>query len=130
MGSWRQKRERWLLLAPALIILGAVTVSPLFQTAWLSFTDTEITSRSQTVSWIGIENYSYALTDPDFHAALWRTLYFTIVSVGLETVIAIAVALFLEPEDRRFERRPEFFHEREVVGSREVITRESDEERR
>jgi multiple sugar transport system permease protein len=100
MESWRQKRERWLLLAPALIILSAVTVSPLLQTAWLSFTDTEITSRSQTVSWIGLENYSYALTDPDFHAALWRTLYFTIGSVGLETVIAIAVALFLDLDFR------------------------------
>src|SRR5215468_3042151 len=96
MESWRQKRERWLLLAPALIILSAVTVSPLLQTAWLSFTDKQITSRSETVSWIGLENYSYALTDPDFHSALWRTLYFTVVSVGLETVIAIVVALFLD----------------------------------
>jgi multiple sugar transport system permease protein len=100
MESWRQRRERWLLLAPALLILAAVTVSPLFQTAWLSFTDKEITARSQAVSWIGFENYAWALTDPDFHAALWRTLYFTIISVGLETVIAIVVALFLNLEFR------------------------------
>ena len=95
MESRRQKREGWLLLAPALIILTAITVSPLLQTVWLSFTDTEITSRAQPVNWIGLENYSWTLTDPDFHDALRRTLYFTVVSVGLDTVIAVAVALLV-----------------------------------
>lgn len=98
MESRRQKREGWLLLAPALIILTAITVSPLLQTVWLSFTDKEITSRPQAVNWIGLENYSWTLTDPDFQEALGRTFYFTVVSVGLETVIAVAVALLLNLE--------------------------------
>jgi multiple sugar transport system permease protein len=100
MESWRQRGERWLLLAPALLILSAVTVSPLLQTVWLSFTDKQITSRRQAVNWIGFENYFYTLTDPDFHDSLWRTLYFTIASVSLETVIAVAVALLLNIEFR------------------------------
>jgi multiple sugar transport system permease protein len=100
--KWRAgfKRERWLLLAPALIVLAAITVSPLLRTVWLSFTDEEITSIAQPVNFIGFANYSYTLTDPDFHDALKRTLYFTIVSVGLETVIAVVVALFLNLEFR------------------------------
>ena len=68
MEGWRQTRERWLLLAPALIILAAITVSPLLQTVWLSFTDREITSIAQPVHFIGLENYAYTLTDPDFAA--------------------------------------------------------------
>ncbi len=100
MGGWRQRREAWLLLSPALIILAAVTFAPLFETVWLSFTDKEITSKPQVVHWIGLENYGWALTDPDFIDALWRTLYFTGASVGLETIIAVAVALFLNLEFR------------------------------
>ena len=100
MESWRQKREGWLLLAPALIILAVVTVAPLFQTIWLSFTDKEITSKAQTVHFIGLENYAWTLTDPDFLDAIWRTLYFTGTSVALETVVAIAVALLLNLDFR------------------------------
>lgn len=100
MWSRRQKREGWLLLAPALIILSIVTVAPLVETVWLSFTDKEITSLPQEVHFIGLENYSWALTDPDFIDSLWRTLYFTVASVGLETLIAVAVALFLDLEFR------------------------------
>jgi multiple sugar transport system permease protein len=98
MEGWRQKREAWLLLSPALLILAVVTFAPLVETVWLSFTDKEITSKPQVVKWIGLGNYSWALTDPDFLDALSRTLYFTGASVGLETVIAIAVALFLDLE--------------------------------
>lgn len=100
MGSWRQKREGWLLLAPALIILAVVTVAPLFQTIWLSFTDKEITSKAQDVHFIGLENYAWTLTDPDFLDAIWRTLYFTGASVALETIVAIAVALLLNLDFR------------------------------
>ncbi|MQT15015.1 carbohydrate ABC transporter permease [Segnochrobactrum spirostomi] len=98
MESWRPRSEKWLLLAPALLILSAITLWPLAQTLWLSFTDAEITAVKQPIHWIGFDNYVYALTDPDFQDALSRTLYFTIVSVGLETVIGVAVALLLNLE--------------------------------
>lgn len=98
--SWRRKRETWVLLAPALSILAVVTFIPLFQTIWLGFTNAEITALVQPVEWIGLENYVWALTDPDFLDALWRTLYFTITSVGLETTLGIAVALLLNLEFR------------------------------
>lgn len=95
MEGRRQQREAWLLLAPALIILAIVTVWPLARTVWLSFTDAKITALKDPVHWIGVENYSWTLTDPYFLKALVRTVYFTVVSVGLETVIAVAVALLL-----------------------------------
>lgn len=98
MKSWCQKKESWLLLAPALLILAVITFTPLLRTIWLSFTDAEITALAQKVSWIGLENYVYALTDPDFREALGRTLYFTIVSVGAETLLGVGVALLLNQQ--------------------------------
>ncbi|WP_244274672.1 sugar ABC transporter permease [Labrenzia sp. OB1] len=84
-----------MLLAPAMFVLALITMVPLANTLWLSFTDTRITAIAAPVHFIGLENYIYALTDPDFQAALYRTLYFTIVSVGLEGVLGIAVAVLL-----------------------------------
>ena len=95
MEGRRQQREAWLLLAPALIILAVVTLWPLARTVWLSFTDAKITAMKDQVHWIGLENYAWTLTDPYFLKALLRTVYFTVASVGLETVIAIAVAILL-----------------------------------
>ncbi len=90
-----QKYERWLLLSPALFVLFLVTFIPFCQTLFLSFTDAEITALAHRVHFIGLENYVYALTDPGFLEALVKTIYFTMVSVGLETVLAVAVALLL-----------------------------------
>ncbi|QFT66098.1 Trehalose transport system permease protein SugA [Labrenzia sp. THAF35] len=96
----RQKREKWILLAPALALLALVTLIPLANTLWLSFTDTRISALPEPVHFIGLENYVYALTDPDFQDALFRTLYFTIVSVGLEGILGVAVAVLLNQEFR------------------------------
>lgn len=96
----RQIREKWMLLVPAIAVLGVITLAPLVNTLWLSFTDAKITAIATPVKLIGLENYVYALTDPDFQEALWRTLYFTVVSVGLEVALGISIALLLNQEFR------------------------------
>lgn len=100
MSAISRSREKWVLLFPAILVLSLITVLPFFQTVWTSFTDAEITAREQPVNWIGLENYIWALTDPDFLEALGRTMYFTVVSVGLEGVLGIAVALLLNQKFR------------------------------
>lgn len=100
MHGRRQKREKWILLAPAVAVLGTITLLPLANTVWLSFTDTRISALPTPVHFIGLENYIFALTDPDFQDALLRTLYFTIVSVGLEGVLGVAAAVLLNQKFR------------------------------
>ena len=91
----REKRQAWVLLAPMLIVMGLLTAWPLLRTLWLSFTDAALIGNGGEVNYVGIENYLYALTDPDFLSSLWRTLYFTVVSVALEGIIGVLVALLL-----------------------------------
>ncbi|MFH8133260.1 carbohydrate ABC transporter permease [Pantoea osteomyelitidis] len=92
----REHRQAWVLLAPMLLVMFLLTAWPLFRTIWLSFTDAAlIGSGGEGPAWIGLENYIYALTDPDFQAAIGRTLYFTVVSVLIEGVIGVLVALLL-----------------------------------
>ncbi|WP_411703636.1 carbohydrate ABC transporter permease [Edaphovirga cremea] len=91
----RERRQSWVLLAPMLLMMFLLTAWPLGRTLWLSFTDTALVGDGTAPSWVGADNFIYAVTDPDFRAALWRTLYFTLVSVAIEGVIGVLVALLL-----------------------------------
>lgn len=84
-----------MLLAPMLLMMLLLTAWPLARTLWLSFTDAALVGNDITPAWVGADNFIYALTDPDFQAALWRTLYFTLVSVAFEGLIGVLVALLL-----------------------------------
>lgn len=91
----REQRQAWVLLAPMLIVMALLTAWPLLRTIWLSFTDAELIGSDAQTGYVGLDNYLYALTDPDFRAAIGRTLYFTVISVALEGVIGVLVALLL-----------------------------------
>jgi len=91
----RERRQAWVLLAPMLVVMLLLTAWPLMRTIWLSFTDAALIGSGDAPGWTGLENYLYALSDPDFRLSLWRTLYFTLVSVAFEGVIGVLVALLL-----------------------------------
>lgn len=91
----REQRQAWVLLAPMLLVMLLLTAWPLLRTIWLSFTDAALIGSGETPAFIGLENYLYALSDPDFRASIWRTLYFTLVSVTVEGIIGVLVALLL-----------------------------------
>jgi len=92
-------RQAWALLAPMLLIMAIVTGYPLVNTVKLAFTDARLTGRQSLVKWVGLENFGYVLTDPDFGAAFLRTLHFTFLSVASEILLGVLVALLL---NRRF----------------------------
>ncbi len=51
---------------------------------------------------VGLENYRFLIIDPRFWNSLGNTVYFTLVSVALEVVLGLAIALLL---DRSFKGR-------------------------
>ncbi len=95
-------RAAWLFIAPSLIILALIAGWPLARTTWFSFTNADLNNLSD-YEFIGFENYlaNYdgewlgLLTDPDWWQSVWTTVWFTAVSVSIETVLGIMVALIL-----------------------------------
>lgn len=99
--SYRHRTaEKWVFLAPAIVLLLLIMLLPFGQTLATSFTDAEISALQVPKNWVGLENYAYTLSDPYFGQALGRTLYFTIVSVGIEGILGVAVALLLNQQFR------------------------------
>ncbi|WP_342133286.1 carbohydrate ABC transporter permease [Hydrogenophaga sp. OTU3427] len=102
-------RTAWTFLAPMLLVLILVAVWPLGRTIWFSFTDANINNTDAT-RFVGLENYfgEYGLfANPNhtdgFFASDWglsilNTLKFSIVSVTLETLCGLGVALLLNQD--------------------------------
>ena len=98
-------RAAWLFLAPMLVALALVAGWPLLRTFYFSFTDASL-SDTAGAAFIGIENYLVyedgawygLLTDPVWWTSVWNTLYFSAVSVSLEVVFGVIVALLLNVE--------------------------------
>lgn len=97
----------WLFLLPMLVVLLLVAGYPLVQTIWLGFTDANLSDLSQ-YKFVGIDNYytsvdgkSYGLLiDKDWWNAVWNTLEFAVISVLLETLLGLIVALVLNASFR------------------------------
>ncbi len=90
-GFEKQGRLAFWLLLPAAIAVFGVIIYPMFRTLLVSLF--QVNSALATVTpFVGLENYAHVLSDPQFWASLGRTLYFTLVSTGLELVLGLAVA--------------------------------------
>lgn len=83
----------WLFVVPALVLYLAFTVYPAISGIAISFTD-----RMGVVggNFVGFANYAQALTDPAVLAALRNTLLFTLVTVVLQNVGALALAAWMQ----------------------------------
>jgi trehalose/maltose transport system permease protein len=96
-----RQRAAWWLLAPLLVVLAGVAGWPLLRTVWFSLTDAALDE--STRRFVGLANYigEYGLlADPYWWQAVTNTLLFTLVSVSIETVLGLAVALLLDAPSR------------------------------
>lgn len=87
-------RSAWLFLAPMLVVLLFVAAWPLGRTIYFSFTDA-LLADMDAYDFIGLTNFQYLLSDPDWWLAVKNTFVFTITSVSLEVILGTLVALAL-----------------------------------
>jgi trehalose/maltose transport system permease protein len=89
----KQTRLAWLMLLPALALVGLVALYPLGQTVYQSFTDQQFLAGITPTKWIGLKNYSDLIHDTIFRQAIWETIKFTLITVGFEFVLGMVIAL-------------------------------------
>ncbi len=90
----KPKKEGYGFIIPAGLILLLVTVYPLVYVFWLSLHRRNLIFNISRFS--GLENYMFLFQDERFLRALWNTLYFTVVSVSVELVLGMLIALLLQ----------------------------------
>jgi len=77
-----------------LIALLLVAAWPLLRTIVFSFTDANL-GALETWEFVGLANYVYLLQDPLWWRAVGNTLFFTVISVAIETALGLVIALTL-----------------------------------
>ncbi len=86
----------YLLLVPAVVLLGAMLGYPLVRLVTLSLQEYGLPQVfGQPAAWVGLDNFRTILEDPYFWTVLWRTLIFCFANVALTMVLGVLVALLL-----------------------------------
>lgn len=96
MGRERaDRRLGYMLVAPVVILLLLITAYPLAYNLWNSFHAVNLSIATGGHPFVGVKNYTKMFGSSEWVSALLRTAGFTAVSIFLETVAALGLALML-----------------------------------
>jgi multiple sugar transport system permease protein len=82
----------YVFMAPAAVLLIGLLAYPLGLGTWLGFTDAKI---GRLGEWVGLDNFSYLVTDSVTQLALFNTLFYTVVASALKFALGLYLALLL-----------------------------------
>lgn len=93
-APWRERAEPWFWLAPSLVLLLGIGLYPLLYTLVSSFQYWVLTGGPP--EWTGFDNYVQAVTSSDFAGAVERTLLLLALTLPVEIVLGLLIALALD----------------------------------
>lgn len=93
------RRVGWLLVLPALLLLVGVFAYPIAQAFWQSSFTQNLGTRLQP-EFSGLENYGRMVQDGRFWQTLANTTVFTLISVAIEFLLGLGMALVLNQSFR------------------------------
>ena len=93
----RKRLTPYLFVSPAMILLIAFGILPIFVAAVISTTNMNISAFANwdNVDFVGLDNYSKLFADPDFWQAIGNTGLFAVIGVPTIVICSLAVALLL-----------------------------------
>jgi ABC-type sugar transport system permease subunit len=88
----RRAGEGYALITPAMVVAVAFLFIPIALSAYWSMTEYNGLTPPR---WVGFDNYTYLLSDPDFIKAFSNTVIFVILGMTIGPAIGLATALLL-----------------------------------
>jgi multiple sugar transport system permease protein len=82
---------RYAFIAPAMLVVLGTTIWPLVSALTTSFRDWRLKRSPRPEQWVGLDNYVFAVEEPEF----WNALKVTAIFVTLDVVITVLAALTL-----------------------------------
>jgi ABC-type sugar transport system permease subunit len=95
-----ESRAAWRFMAPALGAIALVAIGPIAWTAWESMHLHDLRMPWLGQPFIGLGNYQEALASPRLAAAAIHTAVFVTLTVTLEVIAGLALALVLDQQRR------------------------------
>lgn len=94
-----QGRLAAVLLLPAVLAVFGIVIYPVLRTLFVSFFAVD-SALDVATPFVGLDNYATILSNSSYWSAMGRTLYFTLVSTGLELVLGLGLAYLLNARIR------------------------------
>lgn len=94
----RRQLAPYFFLTPVLLLLAVFFAYPFIHAALLAFYQT---SGPVTREFVGLDNFRFILTDPDFYTALRNTTVFAFFSIFLQLPLSLGLALLLNNRQDR-----------------------------
>ena len=91
-GGWRETGVAWLFLTPALVGFLVFFLYPTLRGIFLSFTDYDLLTSPK---FVGVKNFTRLVHDPLFWNSLKVTLEYVVINIGVQTVVALALAVLM-----------------------------------
>ncbi|MEL6240530.1 MAG: sugar ABC transporter permease [Pseudomonadota bacterium] len=94
--SLANRMTPYMFMAPAVIIMAIALLYPLGYMVWGSFRDWNPSQSIGEAEFVGLKNYAFLWSDPNFHESLGVTLRFAFFVVTIEMVVGVGLALLLD----------------------------------
>jgi multiple sugar transport system permease protein len=91
LSLWVDRHFKWLLVAPAVFLIAALSVYPLLFSIWVAFVNYDFAIPNH--NFIGLKNFERVVEDPVARSSIVVTAIFTIANVTLEFLLGLALAL-------------------------------------
>src|SRR5688500_324309 len=91
LSEWSDRHFKWLLVAPAVILILALSVYPLLFSLWVSFVNYDFQIPGH--AFVGLKNFRQVIFDPVARWSLVVTAILSLSSVLIEFLLGLALAL-------------------------------------
>lgn len=91
LSEWSDRNFKWLLVAPAVILILALSVYPLLFSLWVTFVNYDFQIPGH--AFVGLKNFQQVITDPVARWSLAVTGMLSVADVAVEFLLGLALAL-------------------------------------
>jgi multiple sugar transport system permease protein len=91
LSLWADRHFKWLLVAPAVFLILALSVYPLLFSIWVAFVNYDFSVPGH--AFIGLKNFERVVEDPVARSSIVVTAIFTVANVAIEFVLGLCLAL-------------------------------------
>ncbi len=91
LSVWADRHFKWLLVAPAVVLILAITLYPLGYSVWVAFVNFDFQIPGH--AFVGLQNFEHVVEDPIARSSLVTTVVLTVANVAIEFLLGLGLAL-------------------------------------
>jgi multiple sugar transport system permease protein len=97
-SAWADRHFKWILVAPAVLLILALSVYPLLFSLWVAFVNYDFSIPGH--AFVGLNNFRQVIFDPVARFSLLITVFLSVACVVIEFLLGLGLALAMAQDFR------------------------------